>query len=122
VITVPAGIVIGVASAAARVLSAGAGAAAVLDALEVSPPDPGVDVAAGWPAGAGSLLLLVLFPQAVKKKQRLAINGNANFLKSLGVTRFSPEIGVQWYLVQSIMANNCNRDCLRLLSKCLDSP
>src|SRR5690242_13576376 len=47
VITVPAGIVIGVASAAARVLRVGEGAAAVLDALEVSPPEPGVAVAAG---------------------------------------------------------------------------
>src|SRR5438270_6653912 len=76
--------------AAPRVLRVGEGADAVLDALEVSPPDPGVDVAVGCPAGAGSLVLLGLFPQPATKMHRLAMNGNANFRRILGLTRFSP--------------------------------
>ena len=85
-ITVFSGIVIGAASAEALVLSVGEGAGAAFDALEVSPPEPGVDVAAGWPAGAGSLLAFGLFPQAAEKMQRLAIKDKANFFELLGIT------------------------------------
>jgi len=88
--TVPAGITTGPASAEALVLRDGEGADAVWDAPDVSPPAPGVDVAAGWPAGAGSLLAFCLFPQPEDNTQRLAIRGRANFRKFLGVTRFSP--------------------------------
>jgi len=80
----------GPASAVALVLSEGEGAGAAWEALDVS-PDPGVDVAAGWPAGAGSLLAFGLFPQAAEKMQRLAISGKAIVLRFLGVTRFSPD-------------------------------
>lgn len=77
---------IGPVSAEALVLSVGDGAGAALDALEVSPPEPGVDVAAGWAAGAGSLLAFGLFPQAAENIQRLAIRGKASFFELLGIT------------------------------------
>ena len=85
---VPAGIVTGPASAEALVFSDGEGAAE--EAREASPPDAGVDVAAGWPAGAGSLLELGLFPQPVDNIERLAIKGKTNLFEFLGITRFSP--------------------------------
>jgi len=111
--TVPAGMVIGVASAAPRVLSVGEGGA-VFEALEISPPEPGVDVAAGWPAGAGSLLAFGLFPQAVENMQRLAMRGRLNFLRSKGVTRFSPDVkrnlSRSEVLARSAVASNCNRE------------
>jgi hypothetical protein len=78
--------VTGAASAEALVFREGEGAA--WDALEVSPPDPGGDVAAGCPAGAGSLLELGLLPQPAENMQRLAIRGKANFFEFLGITRF----------------------------------
>ncbi|PYY00823.1 MAG: hypothetical protein DMG62_04955 [Acidobacteria bacterium] len=87
-ITVFSGIVTGPDSAEDRVLSVGEGATAVLEALELSPAVPGVEVAVGWPAGAGSLLLPDLFPQAAEKIQSVATN--ANFLKFFGIKRFSP--------------------------------
>ena len=109
---VPTGIVTGPASADALVFSDGEGADE--DALEAPPPGPGVDVAAGWPAGAGSLLELGLFPQPVHNIERLAIRGKTNFFEFLGITRFSPGPKAKFLahrvLAQCEVANNCNRE------------
>ena len=119
------GIVIGAASAEALVLSVGEGAGAALDALEVSAPEPGLDVAAGWPAGAGSLVAFGLFPQAAENIQRLAMRGKASFFELLGITVLllvgSRQFSRTGVLVRSEVANNCNVSFAKSLIERLDS-
>src|SRR5207237_10012913 len=86
VITVPAGSVVGPGCEEARCLSDGSGAAR--DALEGCPAELGVDVAAGCPAGAGSLLVFCLLPQPAVSISRAAMRGRRSFLSGLGVTSF----------------------------------